>query len=195
MSNQLGEPVALRGERLLRHIVLVLVALLLAACQQSASGADKPKDGKYMLTITGYNYTDQSIGNFSVNGIGGSDVSVSTPTSGGGGGSCCIVWREGTRLPQKVRIEWDADACEYTSEPNIYGNRFETYRHFYKEQYVELKGPIPKNPGYFEVHFYPDGHIEVAITELFSDPRLKLPSDRERPSRRCTTDELKEIKK
>jgi hypothetical protein len=30
--------------------------------------------------------------------------------------------------------------------------------------YVEVKRPIPEKPAYLEVHFYPDGHVEGAIS-------------------------------
>jgi hypothetical protein len=41
---------------------------------------------------------------------------------------------------------------------------------------VEVKGPIPPDPSYLEIHFYPDGHIEGAIAgrDGPSPPRLKL---------------------
>ena len=47
-------------------------------------------------------------------------------------------------------------------------------RHFFKEKDVIFNGPVPGDPGYLEVHFYPDEHIEIAITAVSSDPRLKL---------------------
>jgi hypothetical protein len=37
-----------------------------------------------------------------------------------------------------------------------------------------LRPPIPAKPEYFEVHFYQDGHIEVAVTETDSPPRIVL---------------------
>jgi hypothetical protein len=51
-------------------------------------------------------------------------------------------------------------------------------RHFFKEQDVVFKGPVPKNPSYLEVHIYPDEHVEIALTENTSLPRLKLDKSR-----------------
>jgi hypothetical protein len=193
--NRLRDALTLLGEHIARHSMLCLFAALLCACQQPASGADgQAKDGKYMLTIYGYNYTNHYIDQFSVNGAGGGNLDVSTPDAGGGKSACCMVWRDGTPLPRTVHIEWAFNACEYTSAPNIYGERFDTVHNYVKEQAVQLKGPVPKNPGYFEVHFYPDGHIEVAISATSSEPRLKLPADREPAMRRCTDDEVKRFK-
>ena len=62
------------------------------------------------------------------------------------------------------------------------GYTFKAPLHTFKEQDVELTGPVPKKPGYFEAHFYPDGHIEVAITETWSEPRLRLDRAREKPT-------------
>ena len=47
----------------------------------------------------------------------------------------------------------------------------------YHQVRVEVKGPIPPDPEYIEIHFYPDGHIEAAISggiNAPSPPRLKL---------------------
>ena len=42
------------------------------------------------------------------------------------------------------------------------------------ETKVLLNPSIPTNPENFEVHFYRDGHIELAATDDYSEPRLKL---------------------
>jgi hypothetical protein len=47
---------------------------------------------------------------------------------------------------------------------------------------VEVGPPFPADPQNFEVHFYPDGHVEAAVTRWSSAPRIKLPEGRtERP--------------
>jgi hypothetical protein len=37
---------------------------------------------------------------------------------------------------------------------------------------------FPDDPKTFEVNFYPDGHVEAAITHWPSSPRIKLPEGR-----------------
>jgi hypothetical protein len=54
--------------------------------------------------------------------------------------------------------------------------------HFFKELDVEMAGAELNNPEYFEVHFYPDGHVEAAIAESPSEPRLRLDPSREKPA-------------
>ena len=136
----------------------------------SAAGAGKSRP----LTIYGYNYTDRYIDQFYVDGQGGGNLDVSGPGSGGGGSACCIGWRDGTRLPQTVHIRWVAGGCKFLTPPNSHGERYEDVRHIFKEKDVILSGPVPADPGYFEVHFYADEHVEVAITTFPSDPRLRL---------------------
>ena len=113
----------------------------------------------YNLTLYGYNYSDTGISSFEVNGHGGANLNVSTPTAGGGGSVCCVRVSSPMIEPQTVAIKWSRDA--------------ETWC----EQSVQLKPPLPAKPEYFEVHFYEDGHIEVAVTEAISPPRIQLQRD------------------
>jgi hypothetical protein len=113
----------------------------------------------YNLTIAGYNYTDTGISSFEVNGQGGGNLEVSVPTAGGGKSACCVSVRAPLKAAQPVTIKWSRDV--------------ETWC----EQTVLLQPPLPAKPEYFEVHFYQDGHIEVAVTEGASPPRLKLERD------------------
>lgn len=108
------------------------------------------------LTIYGYNYTDTGIGSFEVNGQGGGNLQVSEPTAGGGKSTCCATVFSPYQQPKKVKIKWTRD--------------LETWC----EQEVVLYPPLPAKPEYFEVHFYRDGHIELAVTEVDSPPRLRL---------------------
>jgi Protein of unknown function (DUF3304) len=108
------------------------------------------------LTIAGYNYTDTYIDSFAVNGAGGGNLEVSQPSSGGGG-TCCASILDDFPLPLTVEISWKRDGevpwCKQT---------------------VLLDGPLPKEANYFEVHFYQDGTIQVAITDYPSPARVKL---------------------
>lgn len=171
----------------LRIALLMLPLALLGACEQaSGSGSTEP----HALTIYGYNYTDHYIDQFTVNGAAGSNLDVSTPSAGGGGGTCCVMWRDDTPLPTKVHVRWAVEGCAFITKPNQEGETFESVKHFFKEADVELRGPVPKKPGYFEVHFYPDGHIEAAISEYPNPPRLKLDPSREKQMRKCKAEEL-----
>lgn len=117
-----------------------------------------------MLGITGYNYTDRYIDGFSVNGQGGTNMSAHT---NGSGEACCIVWRPSTALPVPMLVEWtygyekDFDTGQLLREA-------ETHR-----AEVELKGPIPKNPTIFVVHFHPDNTVQLEVAEDYPRPQPK----------------------
>lgn len=83
-------------------------------------------------------------------------------------------WRDGTKLPQTLTVRWVAGGCTFLSPPNQFGERYRATKHFFKEQAVVFNGPIPAEPGYLELHIYPDEHVEIAITAAPSEPRLKL---------------------
>ena len=119
------------------------------------------------LTIIGYNYTDTAITNFSVGGAGGGNVEVSSRAYSYGGGACCAPIPQGTPLPISVDIRWQRDGI---------GDRP------WCKQAVLLTGPIPENANYFEVHFYQDGTLQVAITDYPSRPRVLM--DRYSPALR-----------
>jgi hypothetical protein len=143
-------------------ILLCIVSIvILQGCKKEA----------YMLSIIGYNYTDRAIADFGVNGQGGSNVELSTPGAGGGKESCCVVMSSGTKTPFWVDVEYQMDALE--SYPP---RRAIEPAGPYKKAKVEVTGPVPSDPSYIEIHFYPDGHIEAAISgrDGPSPPRLKL---------------------
>lgn len=119
------------------------------------------------LTIVGYNYTDTAITSFSVNGAGGGNIEVSSRDYSYGGGTCCAPMPQGTPLPIPVDIKWQRDGI---------GQRR------WCEQKVPLTGPIPKDAGYVEVHFYQDGTIQAAITDYPTRPRVLM--DRYSPALR-----------
>jgi Protein of unknown function (DUF3304) len=172
--------------------VLSVAASLLAACQPVSiaapnspeAGASKPAattappsvstataaafanvpieleaDGsrkRYSVVAYGYNYTDTYIDSFEVDGAGGGNLVVSTATSPGGGHTCCARVSSGTPPTRPFVILWTRDRkrwCELTAY---------------------LTQPVPIEPRYLEVHFYPDGHVELAATQEASPPRLKL---------------------
>ena len=126
-----------------------------AAASTPASASDQtPK--AYNLTIYDYNYTNTGIGSFEVNGQGGGNLEVSVPDAGGGKSVCCVTVFTPSTNSKTVRVKWTRDLDTWC------------------EQEVVLAPFAISKPKYFEVHFYPEGRIELAVTEESSDPRLKL---------------------
>jgi hypothetical protein len=154
--------------RILSSLASALVLLIGIGCDAGGTPTSAPTAASkpaptvqraavgHDLTLYGYNYTDTEIGSFEVNGQGGGNVEVSIPEAGGGKSVCCITVVSPLQQAMPVKIKWTRDS--------------ETWC----EQFVELKPPLPTNPKYLEVHFYPDGHLEVAVTEVASTPRLVL---------------------
>ena len=149
-------------------VVPLSLAMMTTACQPQTRSAAKsssasapvadayvtPRD--YSLTIFGFNYTDTEIGSFEVNGRGGGNIEVSQPTSGGGGWVCCAKVFGALYKTDPIVIKWSRDGNTWC------------------EAKVMIEPKLPTKPEFLEVHFYRDGHIEVAMTEISSDPRLKL---------------------
>jgi hypothetical protein len=120
------------------------------------TGPHKTPKGMKGLTIVGYNYTDTYIAKFAVNGAGGGNIEVSR-NDNYGGGTCCAPIVDDVPLPITVEVSWqrDGDAARC-------------------KQSVLLDGPMPREANYFEVHFYQDGSIQLAITDYPSPARVKL---------------------
>lgn len=158
-----------RWQRLLAMAFLVCIAGCNAQSQQTqaklpASNAASAANDvahinefrEFSLTIYGYNYTDSELGSFEVNGRGGGNLEVSTPTAGGSKSTCCAAMFTPLPKDKKMTIKWNRDGDTWC------------------EQDVPFSGPVPSNAEYMEVHFYRDGHIELAVTPVNSPPRLKL---------------------
>jgi hypothetical protein len=162
------------AEHLARGVTWLVLVVAASGCtpQSAATPASTPvpvaareTDGKppqaHNLTIYGYNYTNTEIGSFEVNGQGGGNVMISDPENGGGSGVCCVTAYSPLRQPKMVKIKWTRDLDTWC------------------EQEVELKPPIPADAKNLEVHFYRDGHIELAVTgnwvtRMSSPPRVRL---------------------
>jgi hypothetical protein len=159
----------------MRHHFATLLCLLCIACSDGKSHAQpappapqaaaseipvqRDKHGmpiSYSVVAYGYNYTDNYIDSFEVDGAGGGNLEVSIPTAGGGKHTCCALVTSGLPLGTEFTIKWTRD------------------RRRWCEQTVKLTQPIPIEPRYMEVHFYPDGHVEIEATQKASAPRLKL---------------------
>jgi hypothetical protein len=165
----------------------LLVAAMLAACGTSAgdtpgaasAAASEPYRG-YTLTLIGMNYTRRYIDTFTVDGRGGGNLRVSSPTSGGGGSACCIGWDNRRTLPVTMTVRWQSGACKVmTGRTWDDGSAaFRLYRDF-EERKVQFNGPVPANPQYFVVHIFEDDHVELSMSEDYPVPKLKLSQDRE----------------
>ncbi|PWF49292.1 DUF3304 domain-containing protein [Massilia glaciei] len=152
----------------------------------SEMSAAKPMGTQISLTLTGYNYTNRYIDQFSVDGQGGGNLYVSGPLGGGGGSVCCVPYIIGAGA-WKTMIRWQVGGCRFDEIIDSGGQTLFQVHPVFKEIEVHINPSIPDNPRYFEVHFFPDGHAEAAITEYSSPPRLILSKDREdrSPYRQC----------
>jgi|GEM_PF-3220034 len=110
------------------------------------------------VDIVGYNYTDKYIGVFQVNGDFGSILRLSSPDSGGGNPNCCFRYMIHRPYPYQVEVTWaESDSDEKRT-------------HFM----ATIPQPETTDLKYLEVHFYPDGHVELKLTNRYGPPRLKL---------------------
>jgi hypothetical protein len=149
----------------------------------------RESSGRNSLAIIGYNYTNRGIDSFSINGQGGGNIRVSSPTSGGGGTVCCALYTPGSTV-KMVRIRWQSGACVFKEQSIFSKQMFDTLHLFYKEQEAPLEVLATTNASYMEVHFYPDGSIKAAVTAAMSPPRLFLDEQRrdKTPYPRCPDD-------
>lgn len=181
-------------------LLFILVCVLgVAACQaqNASSGSLAPHKGQVVnLTLIAYNYTDNYIDSYQVNGADGGNIFLSNSTTGGSKSGCCVHWAVDQPLPVTVHIRWQSSECIYTER--VSGQNFDSAKSFYSERDVKLTKTPSANPKFFETHFYPDGHIEVAITDDYTPPRLKLQETAKherpgaRPEERCTPAQLRE---
>jgi hypothetical protein len=130
------------------------------------------------LAIVGYNYTNRYIADFHVNSHSGGNIMASTPTSGGGGTVCCAPYIAGIKAYQ-VTVRWQASACMYHTYSAASKEVFDEIHPFYKEVEVPVTEAFKGEPKYMEVHFYPDGKVEVTVTDTESPPRLQLSDSRQ----------------
>ena len=179
----------------LKFVFLMLFVLHATACHPKVgktSGAPAviaepaiAKGTPVTLTIMGYNYTDRDINDFSVDGTGGGNLSVSSASGGGGGSVCCSSYITGTPAPE-IKVRWQADACTYDIWHDEEGKEFNNIFSIYKTAGVKVAA-VSLNPKYLEIHIFSDGHVEAAITDEVSAPRLILDQNRRviSPFRKC----------
>jgi hypothetical protein len=175
---------------LLLGIFVTLCGCSKAAVPGGELGGRRAGDGSVSLALIGYNYTNRHINTFTVDGQGGGNLYVSSPTSGGGGSVCCVPYWRGLK-DYKVIVRWQHGACYYPIRSRTSGEVFDELHFFYKEVEVTVDDLSPNIPSNFEVHFYPDGSVKAAVTEFMSMPRLSLRKDRRDSTRypRCPNDQ------
>ncbi len=142
--------------------------------------AQSPNTLKTAMTLDmiAYNYTNHHIEDYEVNNRNGGIVRVSSPTSGGSGSVCCINLSPGESGAIFVQVRWQVDGCSYTEKDPITGSTEVLHHYLYKEKFVKVARPAAGKANHLETHFYPDGSVQVQITEEMSLPRLKLSEDR-----------------
>lgn len=159
-----------------RVLILLICLVVQSACfgKKDEAIAAQDKGGDYLLGLVGYNYTDRNISDYSVNGAAGGHVFLSSPASGGSGTTCCVRLSKTQIGHMRVKVRWQVDGCTYLMS-NPVSNATAKIRHFH---YQEIEVDVPQvagiKPHYLETHFYPDGSVQVLLTEDFSEPRIVL---------------------
>lgn len=119
-------------------------------------------DEKVSISLSGLNYTDKNILNFTVNGYSGANVRAN-----GGGGSfvCCVTIPNQWRDDLNVTVRW----ADNSAHPE----------HF-KEKIVKVPPYADGDFGTFVVHFYPNAVVKVLVTTKTAEhPKYPYP----RPNR------------
>ncbi|ATA51929.1 hypothetical protein CKY39_00815 [Variovorax boronicumulans] len=157
----------------MRHptLALLLLCLSLAACHQADEGpppsppeaaAERAASPSSIgMPIRGYNFTNEGVQGFRVNGTYGANIS---PYGGGGGDTCCtripFVWHEG----QAVTVKWTIG--HYTL-PYAQRNHmsFDEQDKFWTQRTLEKVVPVQRydEPEIVQVFFLPNDELEVWV--------------------------------
>lgn len=164
--------VPLRRFDLMKKSTLYLISVLLSGAALVESGCSRAKP--IGLSLLGYNYTDRNIASYSVEdskgrGTWGGSVYLSTASSGGSGATCCVMLNKDEKKPTLINVDWTFDEIDDKA-----GNVITP--EVTKHGVVSIAPPYPKDPNNLEIHFYPDGHIEAAVTQNYSAPRVVRPA-------------------
>lgn len=119
-------------------------------------------DEKVSISLSGLNYTDKNILDFTVNGYSGANIRAN-----GGGGSfvCCVTIPNQWRDDLNVTVRW----ADNSAHPE----------HF-KEKIVKVPPYADGDFGTFVVHFYPNDVVKVLVTTKTAEhPKYPYP----RPNR------------
>jgi hypothetical protein len=166
---------ALVGKILRSFLFMVSLPVITASdARAEKSAREQLKEKYFLLGLVGYNYTDRHISDYAVNGAGGADIRLSSPTGGGSGITCCVRLKKRSVIPSRIKVRWQYDGCVYVMRNDRTGAIDWVRHYYYKEAEVDLKRTDSGTPGYIETHFYPDGTVQVRSTDDFSSPDLKL---------------------
>jgi len=117
-------------------MLLVALCLPLAACGDDRMG----------IEVVGYNHTDHDIGDFAVNGGGGSYLGKH---EGGGGFTCCISLPAKYQPGMTVQVSWSGLEVGTPQTRTVVVPPFG-----------------PHDTGMFAVHFLRNGQVKVFVTML-----------------------------
>jgi hypothetical protein len=174
--------------------ILLLVVAILFVPKAAAANLERKNNDYVIVDLIGYNYTDRNIDSYDVDGQGGDQARLSSPTSGGSGIVCCVRLAIGGKNPIVLRVRWQVDGCTYLMKSELTGSTQRVFHYFYKEAYVEVPPPKGIKPSHLETHFYPDGSVVLALTDNMSLPRLSLSESRPEKSKfpKCKNDKKPE---
>lgn len=128
----------------------------------------------YMLGIIAYNYTDRYIDSFSIDGQGGGDVRLSTPTSGGSSTMCCVLLAKNPKWPMRVLVRWTVGGCKKYEK----NRKYSQIQYSYKEEEIDVEHDLAIPASDIAVHFYEGGKVRVRLSDGWEAPLLKLPKGR-----------------
>lgn len=121
-----------------RQLLLLLGTLTLGCAAVGQAGA---------MDIVGYNYTDEVVSAFSVNGYPGPNV---YPHGGGGKFVCCISVPREWKPGMTVTVKWTAHR---NANPIPW-----------KTRVVDVPRYTPEDISRFAVHFFPGDEVKVLVT-------------------------------
>ena len=144
--------------RILKIIACIVILALLSALLIHRNAE---ADGTMGLDVVGYNHTDHSIGDFSVNSEAGSFLARHEQS----GFACCVSLPAKYTPGMTVTVTW---TDEYNKHP--------------QSRTVPVPPFGPKDTGVFAVHFLCNGEIKVFVADLvfLSNPDYPLKGDEAR---------------
>lgn len=103
---------------------VALMAFMYFATLQNSKGSpgDRSHGQKQLIDLIGFNYTDQYISEYDVDGQSVGNIRLSTSTSGGSGVTCCFTFDDRSIEPIVVRVRWQVDGCTYVVKSDYRGN-------------------------------------------------------------------------
>jgi hypothetical protein len=155
---------------------LLLIAVPFAKAEKSHVQSAEYKN--VSLALIGYNYTNKGIESYSLNGVDGGDIRLSSETSGGGGVTCCIDSFTVKPPAATVKVRWQVDGCMYQLKNEITGASQRIRHLYYKEKLVNVEDLSNGRPKYVETHLYQNGEIKVRLTKEISLPLMQANANR-----------------